>query len=54
VASGQGAANVTVPKPSGFKLAWYAAIAVLGLRRSNVGGFGSTIPEASQHGGFHG
>jgi hypothetical protein len=54
VAKGQGAANVTVPKPSGFKLAWYAAIALLGLRRSNVGGFGSTMPQASQHGGFHG
>ena len=54
VASGQGAADVTVPKPSGFKLAWYAAMALLGLRRSNVGGFGSTIPQASQHSGFHG
>lgn len=34
-----------IPKPSLFRMAWYVAIAVLGLRRSNVGGFGSTIPE---------
>jgi hypothetical protein len=52
--SGQVAENVTVPKPSSFRLAWYAAIALLGLRRSNVGGFGSAIPEQTAHSGFHG
>ena len=40
-----------VPRPSFFQMAWYAAIAVFGLRRSNVGGFGSRIPE-SGGGGF--
>jgi hypothetical protein len=54
LASGQMAARVDVPKPSGFRLAWYAAIALLGLRRSNVGGFGSMIPEQTARGGFHG
>lgn len=52
VATGQTADNVTVPKPSGFRLAWYAAIALLGLRRSNVGGFGSSIPEQTSSGGY--
>jgi hypothetical protein len=53
VDTGQAADNVTIPKPSRFKLAWYAAIALLGLRRSNVGGFGATIPEQTgRSGGF--
>jgi hypothetical protein len=50
--SGQVAEGVTVPKPSGFKLAWYAAIALLGLRRSNVGGFGAHVPEQTSGGGY--
>ena len=54
VASGQVADHVTVPRPSRFKLAWYAAIALLGLRRSNVGGFGATIPEQTARSGFYG
>jgi hypothetical protein len=52
VATGQTTDNVTIPKPSGFRLAWYAMIALLGLRRSNVGGFGSAIPEQTSGGGF--
>ena len=52
VASGQITEDLTVPKPSGFKLAWYAVIALLGLRRSNVGGFGSAIPEQTSSGGY--
>jgi hypothetical protein len=54
LASGRSEENVSVPKPSHFRLAWYAAIALLGLRRSNVGGFGSMIPEATQRSGFVG
>ena len=48
--------DVRVEEPSGFRRAWYAAIALLGLRRNNVGGFGSTIPEqtASGRAGFYG
>lgn len=41
-----------VPKPSLFRLVWYAAVMLLGLRRSNVGGFGSSIPDQSQGGRF--
>ena len=54
LSAGQTATRVDVPKPSHFKLAWYAAIALLGLRRSNVGGFGSMIPEQTARSGFHG
>lgn len=36
--------NVTVPAPTSFRRAWYVALALLGLRRSNVGGFGSIVP----------
>jgi hypothetical protein len=46
-------ADVTVPRPSWFRFAWYAAITVLGLRRSNVGGFGGRIPEQTS-GGYYG
>lgn len=50
--TGQVADRVTVARPSGFKLAWYAAVALLGLRRSNVGGFGSHVPEQTSGGGY--
>ena len=52
--SGQTAEDATVPTPSRFKVAWYAAAAFFGLRRSNVGGFGSTIPEHTTRTGFYG
>ena len=54
IATGQVADGVTVPKPSRFRLAWYAAVALLGLRRSNVGGFGSAIPEETTRSGYYG
>ena len=54
LATGHSADDVAVPTPSGFRLAWYAAIAVLGLRRSNVGGFGSPVPEQTGRSGFYG
>jgi hypothetical protein len=43
-----------VSEPSLFRKAWYAAIAIMGLRRSNVGGFGSTVPEQTTHSGYYG
>lgn len=52
VVTGQMTDGVTIPKPSGFRLAWYAMVALLGLRRSNVGGFGSAVPEQTSGGGF--
>jgi hypothetical protein len=53
-ASGRPASDVTVPKPTRFRSAWYAAIALFGLRRSNVGGFGTPVPEDTGRGGFYG
>lgn len=40
--------------PSMFRRAWYRAIAVMGLRRDNTGGFGAVIPDPSSGGGFYG
>jgi len=37
--------EIRVQRPSRYKAAWYRALAVLGLRRSSAGGFGSYIPE---------
>ena len=54
VADGRMADDVRVPRPSRFRLAWYAAIALLGLRRSNIGGFGARVPEQTAHGGHFG
>lgn len=41
-----------VEAPSLFRRAWYRAVAVMGLHRNNVGGFGATIPEEGS--GFSG
>jgi hypothetical protein len=48
----QGAPPVplTVRTPSWFRAAWYRALAIVGLRRSSAGGFGSYIPETSSGG----
>lgn len=43
-------AEIKVRRPSAFKTAWYRALAMLGLRRSAAGGFGSYIPESSAAG----
>ena len=45
--------DLTVAPPSSFRRAWYRVIALLGLRRSNVGGFGAMVPEPGS-GGFGG
>jgi hypothetical protein len=42
--------GITVSRPSRFKASWYRALAIMGLRRSGVGGFGSFIPETSAAG----
>ena len=49
----EGPEPLRVEAPSLFRRAWYRAVAVMGLHRSNVGGFGSAIPEeGSGFGGF--
>lgn len=35
---------ITVSRPSRFRALWYRALAIMGLRRNNVGGFGSLVP----------
>lgn len=42
--------RLVVSPPSLFRKAWHRMIALLGLRRSNVGGFGALVPEASSGG----
>ena len=37
--------EMRIEPPSLFRRAWYRLIALAGLRRSNVGGFGAQIPE---------
>jgi hypothetical protein len=35
---------LVIPQPSRFKAPWYRALAITGLRRNRVGGFGSRVP----------
>ena len=44
--------TVNVPAPSSFRRAWYVAMALFGLRRSNVGGFGSIVPQEGGRGHY--
>jgi hypothetical protein len=44
------AERIEVPAPRRYRSLWYRALALLGLRRSLVGGFGTQVPTAS--GGF--
>lgn len=41
---------LVVARPSRFRYLWYAALAVMGLRRSSAGGFGSIVPQPSSGG----
>lgn len=43
--------QLTVTRPSWFRLAWYRALTAARLRRNNAGGFGAVIPVAT--GGGH-
>jgi hypothetical protein len=52
--TGGSRADITVARPSWFRSAWYAAVTVLALRRSNVGGFGGMVPEQTARSGFYG
>jgi hypothetical protein len=40
-------ARLAVSRPSRFKASWYRALAILGLTRSSVGGFGSFLPTSA-------
>jgi hypothetical protein len=55
IAAGQVQDDARVSRPSSFRRAWYVAVALLGLRRSNAGGFGSTVPQQTAgRSGFYG
>jgi hypothetical protein len=45
--SGAPITPLEVPKPSGFGSIWQRALALFGLRRHRLGGFGGFIPEPS-------
>ena len=46
--------DLSLAVPSGFRRLWYGAIALMGLRRNNAGGFGSLVPEQTKSTGFYG
>jgi len=46
--------DLSLAVPSGFRSLWYGAIALMGLRRNNAGGFGSLVPEETRRSGFYG
>lgn len=50
------AASAPVPmkvsRPGNFRLLWYRALVLAGLRRNSAGGFGAVVPEPSQSGGY--
>ena len=46
--------ELTVPKPSWFRQAWYRALTISRLRRNNAGGFGAVIPMRTSGGGYYG
>lgn len=50
-AAADAARPLVVKPPSRFRRAWYRALAVMGLRRSNVGGFGAPVPMPSASSG---
>lgn len=52
--SGKTVDNVSLAAPSHFRKLWYGVIALIGLRRNNAGGFGSLVPEQTQHSGYYG
>jgi hypothetical protein len=46
--------SLSLALPVSMRAIWYAAIALLGLRRNSVGGFGAVVPEQTQRSGFDG
>lgn len=44
--------ELQVTKPAWYRSLWWGIVALAGLRRSNVGGFGGMVPEQTSGGGF--
>jgi len=47
---GEAPVSINVVRPFRFRAAWYRALAALGLRRNDAGGFGGYPPDASRGG----
>jgi len=43
---------IRVARPGQFRMLWYRALVLAGLRRNSAGGFGAVVPEPSQSSGF--
>ena len=50
--SDSGPTELQVHRPRMYRRAWHVAISLMGLRRSNVGGFGARVPEQTTGGGY--
>jgi hypothetical protein len=53
-ADGFGAKSLTVTKPPQYRTLWYRFLALIGLRRASVGGFGAIVPTPGQSHGYRG
>ncbi len=45
-------APIEVTKPAWYRSLWWGIVALAGLHRSSVGGFGAVVPEQTSGGGF--
>lgn len=52
VQSGLAPDPIRVSRPGQFRMLWYRALVLAGLRRNSAGGFGGVVPEPSQSSGF--
>ncbi len=52
ISRGGEAVELEVKKPAWYRSLWWGIVALAGLRRSNVGGFGGMVPEQTSGGGF--
>ncbi len=52
LARGGDPTDLQVKKPAWFRSLWWGIVALAGLRRSNVGGFGGMVPQQTSGGGF--
>ena len=43
---------IRITRPGQFRMLWYRALVIAGLRRNSAGGFGAVVPEPSQSSGF--
>jgi len=49
---GQKPLQLTVSRPSMFRMGWYRFLVAIGMKKNSAGGFGGWIPEPSKSGGY--